>query len=346
MRTVRFAILGCGKIGSRHAAKLQEVEGAELVAVCDEIPERAEALAAQYGCKAYGSLEELLADEEVDFINVCTPSGLHAEHAIASLRGGRHVLSEKPMALTEADARRMVAVAEEAGRMLFVVKQNRYNPPVRLLLGLMEEGRLGTPLSCTVNVVWNRDEAYYASDPWRGTRDLDGGTLYTQASHFADLMLLLMGAPSSLYAMMRTNKPGIDVEDTGVIAVAFENGAVGSFNYTACASKENREGSMVFVFSNATVKVGGQYLNTIEYFHADGSDAYEIEDEGVEANDYGTYRGSMSNHHKVFADIARLWNDPEARTRLVPGSEGVDAVRFMEKAHESAREDKVVRFKP
>lgn len=344
MSTVRFAILGCGKIGSRHAAKLQEVPGAKLVAVCDEIFERAERLAEQYHCKAYPSLAELLQDQEVDFINVCTPSGLHTEHAIAALKSGKHVLSEKPMALVESDAHRMVAAAEEAERSLFIVKQNRYNPPVQLLLGLLEEGKIGTPLSCTVNVVWNRNDEYYADDAWRGTKDLDGGTLYTQASHFVDLMLIFMGVPRSLYALMRTNKQAIEVEDTGAIAVAFENGAIGTFNYTTCASAENREGSMVFVFSNATVKIGGQYLNTIEYFYADGSGDFDLEDEGVQANDYGTYKGSMSNHHKVFEDIVRLWNDPTAKTGLVDAGEGIAAVRFMEKAMESAREDKIVTF--
>src|SRR3989338_155454 len=169
MKEIRFAVLGCGRIGPRHAEKLQKVEGAHLVAVCDVVRERADAIAKQYGVTAYYSIDDLLGDANVDFVNVCTPSGLHPEHAIRALEAGKNVLCEKPMAFREADARAMLAAAEKSGKALYVVKQNRYNPPVKLVRELLSEGKLGDPIACVVNMYWNRNAEYYKNDPWRGT---------------------------------------------------------------------------------------------------------------------------------------------------------------------------------
>ena len=345
MREVKFSILGCGKIGTRHAAKLKEVEGARLAAVCDCIPERADALAEAYGCRSHHSIDELLKDKEVDFVNVCTPSGLHPEHTIKALRAGKHVLCEKPMAFREADALAMVAAAKESGKMLFVVKQNRFNPPVKLVTRLLKEGKLGKPIECVVNMFWNRGEDYYRSDPWRGTLALDGGTMYTQASHFVDLMLAFMGKPKSLSAFMaRKKQKNIEIEDTGVVAVEFQNGALGSFNYTTCATHKNFEGSIMLIGTKGTVKIGGEYLNTVEYFQVEGVDSYELEPSDAGANDYGTYKGSMSNHDQVFRVIVAKMNNGGNEEGLVSGEAAVESVRFMEKAMESARDGKQVHF--
>lgn len=344
MKEVRFAVLGCGKIGTRHAAKLKEVEGARLVAVCDVVPERADELAREYACRSYHSIDELLKDQEADFVNVCTPSGLHAEHTIAALNAGKHVLCEKPMAIKTADALRMVEAAKVQQRKLYVVKQNRYNPPVKLVSRLLREGKLGRPLACVVNMFWNRDEDYYKNDSWRGTLALDGGTLYTQASHFVDLMLAFMGPPTMLAAFVGTQNHHIEVEDTGVIAVEFENGALGSFNYTTCVKSKNFEGSIFFIGTKSTIKIGGEYLNTIEHFDVEGVPNYELEPTTAGANDYGTYKGSMSNHDKVFQAVVAAMNGTAGGEELVSGEEAVLSVRFMEKAFESAKTGQKIRF--
>ena len=343
MEEVKFAVLGCGKIGPRHAEKLQGVKGARLVAVCDILPERADVLAKKYSVKAYYDISDLVQDPNVDFVNVCTPSGMHPAHTIQALNAGKNVLCEKPMAFRETDARAMVEAAEKNRKMLFVIKQNRHNPPVKLVAKLLGEGKLGKPIKCVVNMFWNRNEDYYKNDSWRGTLALDGGTLYTQASHFVDLMLAFMGKPKSLFAFMGTHKQPIEVEDTGVIAVEFENGAHGSFNYTTCATHKNFEGSLLLIGTEGTVKIGGEYLNTIDQFQVNGVDSYELEQSSAGPNDYGTYKGSMSNHDKVFEDIVATVNG-KTNSNLVSGEEAVLAVKFMEKAMESAKTGQRVSF--
>lgn len=344
MKTVNFAILGCGKIGSRHAEKIKNTDYVRLAAVCDIVPERAQTLSEKFVCTAYTNLEDMLKDPAIDIVNICTPSGMHPEHTIACLRAGKHVLCEKPMALATKDAEEMVRVAHETGKMLYVVQQNRYNPPVKLVKQLIEEGKLGKPIMCMVNMIWNRNDAYYTSDAWRGTLKLDGGTIYTQATHFIDLMLMFMGKPTEVFSCMGTLNHDIEVEDTGVVSVKFENNSFGSLNYTTCATKKNFEGSITLVFSKGTIKIGGEYINTIEYFQVEGVDSYELEPTTVPANDYGTYRGSMSNHDLIFKDILARQNNEAHDGNLVFGDEAMETIRFTEAAIQSAKENKVIRF--
>ncbi len=344
MKQVRFAIVGCGKIGTRHAAKMKGVQGARLVAVCDVITERADRLAGEHACRNYYQIDDVLKDPEVDFVNICTPSGLHPEHAIRALNAGKNVLCEKPMAFREADALAMVEAAKKNNRLLFVVKQNRYNPPVQLISRLLKEGKLGEPVECIVNMFWNRNDEYYKSDSWRGTLSLDGGAIYTQASHFVDLMLMFMGKPRYVSAFMARRKQKIETEDTGVVAVEFENGALGTFNYTTCATNKNFEGSITLIGTKGTVKIGGEYLNTIDYFEVENVNSYELENSSAGPNDYGTYKGSMSNHDRVFEAIVARMNDGEIDENLVSGECAIMSVKFMEKAVESARTGKRIHF--
>lgn len=345
MREVKFAILGCGKIGSRHAAKLRDVKGARLVAVCDIIPERADKLGKEYGAEVYYDIGDLVQNKEIDFVNVCTPSGFHLIHTIQALNAGKNVLCEKPMAFRESDAREMVKVAGENNKMLFVVKQNRFNPPVKLVTNLLKAGKLGKLIKSVVSVFWNRNDDYYKNDKWRGTLALDGGALCSQASHFVDLMLSFMGEPKSVYALMGTKKQSIETEDVGVIAIEFANGAYGSLNYTTCVTHKNIEGSILLIGTEGTVKIGGEYLNTIEHFQVNGVDSYELEPSDAGPNDYGTYKGSMSNHDKIFeAIVARVNGDDSYNETLVSGGSAIATVRFIEKALESAKTGRKVYF--
>tara|TARA_Y100000310_G_scaffold344628_1_gene458402 strand:- start:314 stop:1354 length:1041 start_codon:yes stop_codon:yes gene_type:complete len=345
VKPVNFAILGCGKIGVRHAEKLQKVKGASLVAVCDSAKERADELAKKYNIKAYYDIKDLMKDPKVDFVNVCTPSGFHPDHSIQSLDAGKNVLCEKPMAFREADAHNMMEVAKKNNKMLFVVKQNRHNPPVKLVSKLLQEGKFGKPIKCVVNVFWNRNEDYYKSEKWRGTLEMDGGTLCSQASHFVDLMLAFFGEPKSVYALMDTKKQKIEAEDTGVIAIEFANGACGSFNYTTCVTHKNIEGSILLIGTEGTVKIGGEYLNTIEQFQVNGMDSYELEKSNAGPNDYGTYKGSMSNHDKVFeAIVAKVRGEDKHNGTLISGKPAIATVRFIEKTIESAKTGQKIYF--
>lgn len=335
LKEVRFAIVGCGQIGIRHAEKIMQQEHMKVVAACDIVPERALFIGQKYHCPAYLSIENLLLNPNIDFVNVCTPSGLHAPHTIAALDSDKNVLCEKPMALRVLDAQAMITAAHKNKRLLYVVKQNRYNPPVMYAKNLIASGKMGRPLFCVVNVFWNRNEAYYQSADWRGTLNLDGGALFTQASHFVDLMLMFMGKAKKVNALMGTLNHNIQVEDTGSINIQFQSGALGSFNYTNCTTKKNFEGSITLFYTKGTIKIGGEYLNTIDYFQVEGVDSFKLEESDSKPNDYGTYKGSMSNHQEVFKNIVQNFNN-QVKGNLIDGKEGLATVEFIEQALKSA----------
>lgn len=328
LNKVKFAIIGCGRIAQRHAKHIA-AQGI-LQAVCDVKEERAIALAQEYNCKAYTSLEDLLQNEkDVDVISICSPNGLHSTQTIKSLRANKHVICEKPMALSVKDCENMIIEAENAHKRLYIVKQNRYNPPIKTLKETIEMGKLGRILSVQLNCFWNRNDAYYNQSDWKGSADMDGGTLYTQFSHFIDLILWLVGDIKSVQAMRKNflHKNVIDFEDTGVLAVEFDNGAIGTINYTVNSYEKNLEGSLTIFAEKGTVKVGGQYLNTLEYQNIKD---YKMEVEASEnrANDYGFYQGSMSNHDKAYENIIKSLTGE--KSNVTNAMEGLKVVRVIE----------------
>lgn len=331
---IKFLIVGCGNIGNRHAKHISNT--GKLQAVCDIKEDRADQLGEEYGCVAYYSLENMLENESsADLIAICTPNGLHAKHSIQSLRAGYHVLCEKPMALSVSDCGHMLTVAEKANKRLFVVKQNRFNPPINAVKKLIEEKRLGKLLSVQVNCFWNRHEEYYKSSDWKGTINLDGGTLFTQFSHFVDIMFWLVGDIKNVWAITRNqaHHDTIEFEDTGVVGFEFANGAIGGLSYTTNAYGGNMEGSITLFGTKGTIKIGGQYLNELEYQNIEG---YEIKDLEISAgaNDYGTYQGSMSNHDKVYENIVEVFSNDGVATTV--GYEGLKSVEIIEQIYKVA----------
>ena len=339
MKTVNFAILGCGNIGSRHTERIKEIEGANLQAVCDIAEDKAKSLGEKYGCSYYFKLEDMLKNPNIDFVNVCTPCGLHARQSIAALKAGKNVLSEKPMAIFAKDALQMVQVAGENKRKLFIVKQNRYNPPIKLVRQLATDGKLGEPILFIANMIWNRNEEYYQKSPWRRSLKMAGGTLYNQASHFVDLMLSFMGKPENVYALMGTKKMDIEIEDTGTITSEFENGSFGVLNYTVTATNRNYEGSITLISSKGTIKIGGEYLDKIDYFQVEGIDSFDSIEAPTNPDVYGFFQESMS---KLILDVVKNFNDPSYVGDLVTGQEAIGGVRLMEGAMESAKTKKIV----
>ena len=334
MSSIQFAIIGCGRIAQRHAEHIRHM--ASLAAVCDVKQQRADDLAARYSCRAYTSIDDLLsAEPSVDVVSICTPNGLHAKHTISALRAGKHVLCEKPMALHTADCRRMIEEENRSGKKLFVVKQNRFNPPIAALKKAVDEGRLGTIVNVQLNCFWNRTEEYYRESDWKGSLDLDGGTLFTQFSHFIDLLIWMVGDIADVRALTKNSlhQATIDFEDTGVIALQFANGALGTINYTVNSYRKNMEGSITLFGEKGTVKIGGQYLNALEYQCIDG---FEITDvaHSAPANDYGFYQGSMSNHDKVYQNVINVLT--ANHSIATGGLEGLKTVETIERIYAQA----------
>jgi len=332
MAKIKFAIIGCGRIAQRHAQHISNF--GELVAVCDIKSDRAEELSEKYSCNFYQKPEDLLMTEKgCEVVSVCTPNGLHAEHAIMSLQAGKHVLCEKPMAITTTDCQNMIREAEVANRKLFIVKQNRFNPPIIALKNAIDENRLGDILSVQLNCFWNRNNQYYQDSDWKGKKRLDGGTLFTQFSHFIDLIYWLVGDVGRIYALTKNqiHQDIIEFEDTGVIVVEFKNGALGNINYTVNSYEKNMEGSITIFGSKGTVKVGGQYLNTLEY---QSFENYEIScvEEARPANDYGFYQGSMSNHDKVYENVVDVLKNNGAVA--TSGEDGLKTVEIIERIYQ------------
>ncbi len=302
MEKLKFAIIGCGRIAQRHAEHINRL--GVLVAVCDIAPMKADTLAQQYKANAYYSIKDLLAKEKsIDVVAVCTPNGLHATHSIQALNAGFNVLVEKPMAITVKDCEEMIAAAKANNKLLFPIKQNRFNPPVAAVKEAIDKGILGKIYSVQLSCFWNRDAAYY-NNSWKGTIDLDGGTLFTQFSHFIDLLYWMNGDVEKAFAITGNfaHQGVIQFEDTGVVALQFCNGSIGTINYTVNSHGKNMEGSLTIFAEKGTVKIGGQYLNELEYQSIEGFEITNLP-KGNIANNYGTYVGSMSNHDKVYQNV-------------------------------------------
>ncbi len=328
-----FGIVGCGRIAERHAEHISKV--GVLKAACDVDLAKADALGAQYQCAGYPNIENLLANEkDIDVVSVCSPNGLHAQHAIAALNAGMHVLCEKPMAITAYDCQQMIHAAEKNNRQLLIVKQNRFNPPVVAVKKAINNGQLGKIYSVQVNCFWNRDAGYYKNS-WKGTKALDGGTLFTQFSHFIDLLYWMVGDVEKAHTLTSNfaHKNVIEFEDTGVVALQFCNGALGSIHFTVNSHATNMEGSVTIFGESGTVKIGGQYLNVLEYQHIEGFEITNLPP-GNKANHYGTYTGSMSNHGKVYENLVDVLKNGAAIS--TSAFEGLKTVEIIEKIYAAA----------
>lgn len=334
MNKIRFAIVGCGAIAARHAMHIQTY--GQLVAICDILENKANVFSQQYRVPYYLSLEDLLYKEPaIDVVVICTPNGLHASQAIYALENGFHVLVEKPMALTVSDCERMMRAATRSGKQLFTVMQNRFNPPVRAVKQMLDNGSFGKLYSMQLTCLWNRDDQYYQNSPWRGTKDMDGGVLFTQFSHFIDLLYWFFGEVNIVKAIAENvaHENVTKIDDCGAVVLKFANGMIGTIHYSVNSFQQNREGSLAISGEKGMVKIGGSYLNTIEY--ASFKDAVIPElPAGTTANDYGTYRGSMSNHDQVYQSLVNALQDGEpfyANT-----GDGLKTVEIIEKIYGAA----------
>ena len=311
-RTISFAIVGFGHIGRKHATMINQNPQASLVAIVDTDPGSQDDPSFPAGITFYNSLEELLNDstkKDIDVISICTPNGYHAPQAIAALRKRHHVLIEKPMALSRADCEEILIHAMHEDRQVFVVKQNRYSPPSKWLKQIVHDGTLGKIHLVQINCYWNRDDRYYTKGSWRGTNQHDGGTLFTQFSHFIDLLYWIFGDVHRIHASFTNanHQHSIDFEDSGLVQFELVRGGMGSLNYSTAVYDKNLESSITVIGENGSVKVGGQYMNEVLYCHIKDYEMPVLEETNP-PNDYGPFKGSAANHHYVIDNIVATLN--------------------------------------
>ena len=336
---IKFAVIGQGHIGKRHAEMVRRNPEAELVAVCDTLPKDKLNLN-DLKEKFYSSVEELLsAHPEVEVLNICTPNGLHAQHSYTALDAGKHIVCEKPMALTKADCETMIFKALQNQKTVFCVMQNRFSPPSVWLKKIVEEKIIGDIYMVQLNCYWNRDERYYKKGGWKGTQELDGGTLFTQFSHWIDLLYWIFGDMKDIQAKFNDfNHANLtEFEDSGFVNFNFVNGGMGSINYSTAVWNTNLESSITIIGSKGSVKVGGQYMDQVDLCNIIDYTLPDL-DPTNEANDYGTYKGSANNHPQVIANVI---DTLKGRTTLTTNAmEGLKVVDIIERIYSLRKPDK------
>jgi len=332
MDTINFGLIGCGRVAPRHAQSISELTPARLVAVADIIESRAQRCAKEHNADAYLDYRRLLERRDIDVVNICTPSGMHAQMAIEAMQAGKHVVVEKPMALNLRDADRMIATAKSTGVKLCVVLQNRYNPPMQDLRRVVDEGKLGRLLLGNATVRWYRPQEYF-EDGWHGTWAMDGGALMNQSIHHIDALQWLMGDVESVFAYTATLAHRMEAEDVGVVVLRFKSGAIGTVEGSTITYPENLEGSIAVFGERGSVKIGGTALNRKVLWKIEGELEHERELLTREQVDPPSVYGY--SHKAVIADM--LVAIQENRAPRTSGTEARKSVALVLAMYESAR---------
>lgn len=328
----KLALVGCGRISRNHFEALRKVDGLELTAVCDIVPERAQAASEQEGVACFTSYEEMLQRADVDVVSICTPSGLHPTHGTMAARAGKHVITEKPMAISLGQADELVKACDDAGVFLFVVKQNRLNPPIQLLRRAVDKGRFGRIYLANTTVRWQRPQDYYDQAPWRGTWEFDGGAIMNQASHYVDLMQWLVGPVESVTAKTATQARRIETEDSGVAVLKFRSGALGVIEVNVLTYPRNLEGSITILGEKGSVKIGGTAVNRVEHWSfADYDDDDKLVD-AASTNPPNVYGFGHEGYYRNVLAVLRGEAQPQT-----DGRAGRKSLELILGIYESAR---------
>lgn len=335
MKKVKFVVIGFGHIGKRHATIANEYEGAEVVAVVDINPDSPKHELFPKGAQFFQSIDEFLAAKvDADVVNIATPNGYHCPYAIKVLEAGYHVVIEKPMGLSKVECEAVIFKALQMSKQVFVVKQNRYSPPSKWMKEVVNNGIIGDIHTVQVNCYWNRDERYYKAGGWKGTLKLDGGTLFTQFSHFIDIMYWVFGDIKNIKATFAdfNHAHSTEFEDSGMVNFEFVNGGMGCINFSTAVWDTNMESSITVVGSNGSYKVGGQYMNEVEYCHIKDYVMPELPPTNA-PNDYGPFKGSAANHHYVIENVVNTLNGKDTIT--ANALEGLKVVDIIERIYDS-----------
>lgn len=325
---VKFAVIGCGHIGKRHAEMISRNEECELVAMVDVKSKQSLGLD-NYSVPFFNSLSELFAAGiAIDVVNIATPNGFHAQQAMEVLEAKKHVVIEKPLALKKNDAEKVIYKALHVHKHVFAVMQNRYSPPSVWIKEMINSGRLGKVYMVQLNCYWNRDERYYKAGSWHGSKELDGGTLFTQFSHFVDIMYWLFGDIENITSNLKchNHQQLTEFEDSGFVNFDFVDGGSGSLNFSTSVWDKNLESSMTIIAEHGSIKIGGQYMDKVEYCHVKDYEMPTLAPTNP-GNDYGAYKGSAQNHHYIMENVVDvLKGRANITTNALEGLKVVDII--------------------
>lgn len=340
---LNIALVGCGRISVRHSQLLGTglIRGAKLGAVCDLVKEKAAKIGQEHDVPHYVDLHEMMRQEKPDVVVVLTESGNHANNVLELAQYGAHIVVEKPMALSLSEADMMIEACDRAGVKLFVIKQNRFNVPVRKLREAVEGERFGKLVMGTVRVRWCRPQAYYDQDPWRGTWALDGGVLTNQASHHIDLLEWMLGSVESVFAMSRTALVDIEAEDTAVVVLRFTNGAIGVIEATTATRPKDLEGSISILGEKGTVEIGGFAVNEMKVWNF--LDANEGDDDVVANYSVNPPNVYGFGHKEYYDHVVQAIQD--GGPNLVDGMEGRRSLELITAIYESIETGSEVRLR-
>lgn len=330
IKKIGFAVLGCGHAGARHARVVNASDGAKLTALADILP-REELGLKEFSTAFYSSLDEMLASAtDTDAVIIATPNYLHAAHSIKCMEAGKHVVIEKPLALTTSDANAILSKSKDTGKQVFVVMQNRYAPPIRWLKELVTSGDLGNIYLAQLSCFWNRDQRYYQPGSWHGKKEKDGGTLFTQFSHFIDILYWLFGDIKNINARTRNfgHAAMTDFEDSGVVQFDFANGGIGSLSFSTCVWDKNMESSLTVIAENGSIRIGGQYMNRIDHCHVKDVPVNSLP---ISANDNSTY--VQQNQEVLLQHI--LWQLQGRAANTIKGEDGLKVVEIIERMYQT-----------
>jgi UDP-N-acetyl-2-amino-2-deoxyglucuronate dehydrogenase len=336
-RKIRVAVVGCGRISKNHFDSIEKHQkDMVLVSICDSKKPILDEHKLKYQVNAYLDLNDMLKNEKLDLVVLCTPSGVHADQTELCASYHTNVMTEKPMATRWNDGLRMVKACDNASVQLFVVKQNRRNSTLQLLKRAVNEGRFGKIHMVHLNVFWTRPQEYYDQASWRGTWEFDGGAFMNQASHYVDLLDWLIGPIEKVQAMMSTTLD-IEVEDTGVLNVKWRNGALGSMSVTMLTYPKNLEGSITILGETGTVRVGGVAVNDIQHWEFEKSKDYDKEIKEANYQTTSVYGFGHPLYYKNIIDVFHGKAEPET-----DGREGLKSLELLIAAYLSARDGKTI----
>ena len=337
-KKIKFGVIGLGHIGIKHVDAILSFKESELVAIVDKLSfkdlqvKRGKELKYLEKFQFFDNIDQICNHKEIDVVSICSPNGLHYEMAMKVILSQKHVLIEKPMTLDSNHARILIETAKKMNKIVFCVMQNRFSPTIAWLKNLINKKKMGKVFSIHVNCFWNRNMSYYTNSDWHGKLELDGGPLYTQFSHFIDILFWLFGDFSDIKAdffNFRKNKY-IDFEDSGSLNFNFAGGTKGTLNYSTCIWEKNFESSIIVLAEKGTVKIGGQYMDKLEYCNIENYNPPNFKPNSS-CNDYGTYKGSAANHRMVIENLINviLKGDNVATS----GEEGGKIVQIIEKIY-------------
>lgn len=330
---IKFVVVGAGHIGKRHATMIDRNEETELIAMID-ILDKSDLNAEDFDVPFFKTIEELLESGlDFDVASVCTPNGLHAEQSIHLLNANKHVVCEKPMALSKDNCEKVIFKALQMSKHVFGVMQNRYSPPSEWIKSVIDQKLLGDIYMVQLNCYWNRDDRYYKKGGWKGTQDLDGGTLFTQFSHFIDIMYWLFGDIKNIQGKFNdfTHKDSTDFEDSGFVSFDFVQGGMGSINYSTAVAHQNLESSITVIGEKGSVKIGGQYMNEVEVCNIADYEMPQLAPTNP-GNDYGAYKGSAANHHYIIENVVDTLKG--RNTATTNALEGLKVVEIIERIYQ------------